>query len=328
VPEGLSRPREGLVPRAKRSNILTVDVEDWFHILETDDAPRRELWDSLDSRVERNTDRLLELFAEGGAHATFFVVGWVATRFPALVKRIAAAGHEVASHSFWHEVVRRHDAQSFRADLVASRRVLEDLTGAPVEGFRAAGNSMTPATAWAFDEIVAAGFHYDASLCPAASSHGGFPSPFRGPHLLRCSRGELLEIPTATVGFGSRRIPYAGGGYLRLFPWLFLRASIGIDNACGRPSNVYVHPREVDPDQPRMPLGRKRRFKYYVGLRTTERKLRRLLEHYRWIGARRWIAENRPCFLGSVLDVRELAAGTRPDLSPGQAPPPPLLARG
>ncbi len=310
-------------------NMLTVDVEDWFHILEADGtAPAREAWPGLESRVEANSARLLDCFAGAGAHATFFVVGWIAARHPGLVRRIADAGHEIASHSFWHEVVRRHDRASLAADLAASRKLLEDLSGQAVEGFRAAGNSITPAEAWAFDSIFAAGFRYDASLCPARSSHGGFPSPFRGPHLVRCAAGELVEIPSASIGFGRWRVPYAGGGYLRLFPGWLVRLAIALDNSAGRPSNIYVHPREVDIDQPRLALPALRRFKYYVGLATTERKLSALLRRGRWIGVRRWIAERRPDLYGKVLDVRELAARAQPAPDPALVPPSPSLALG
>ncbi len=309
-----------------KTNILTIDVEDWFHVLETDDAPPREHWNNLESRVERNTDRLLELLEEGSANATFFVVGWVARRFPDLVRRVAAAGHELASHSFWHEVVGRHDAESLRAELRVSKQVLEDIAGVAVEGFRAPGNSITPADAWAFEEIAAAGYRFDSSLSPAISSHGGFPSPFRGPHLLRWEGGELIEIPCATFGLGRWRVPYAGGGYLRLFPWPLLRAAIAADNAMGQPARVYVHSRELDVDQPRMPLSTKRRFMYYVGLRTTERKLRAMMRLYRWVGVGSWVAENRSQLRGKVLDVREMVAHARPNPDPRRVPPLPPAA--
>ena len=312
--------------RARPTHIFTVDVEDWFHILESDEAPERERWALLESRVERNTDRLLELLARADARATFFTVGWIALRHPELVKRIAAAGHEVASHGFWHEVVRRHDAASFAADLAASKKLLEDLTGQAVEGYRAAGNSITPADAWAFDAILEQGYRYDASLCPAVSSHGGFPSPYHGPHLVRSAAGTLVEIPSATVGLGGRRIPYAGGGYLRLFPYAFLRLCMGIDRGLGRPSNLYVHPREIDPGQPRLALPPLRRFKYYVGLRGTGRKLEKLLARYRFIGCRQWIRERRPAVIGRVLDVRELAARAAPRPDPARVPPTPPVA--
>ncbi len=305
-----------------RTHILTVDVEDWFHILEADAAPERQRWDELESRVERNTERLLELFAQTGASATFFVVGWVAMRHPELVRRIAAAGHEVASHSFWHEVIRRHDVASFTADLRASKQLLEELSGQKVEGFRAAGNSITRSESWAFDVLVESGFGYDASLCPGTSSHGGFPSAPPAPHRLLCRAGSLIEIPMSTVGAGSWRRPYAGGGYLRLLPYGVVKAGIALEEGAGRPANLYVHPREIDPEQPRMPLPRKRRFKYYVGLRGHEAKLERLLSEYRFIGVRQWIRERRPEILGHTLDLRGLPP-VRPAPDPARIPPPP-----
>ncbi len=308
---------------SRTPNIFTIDVEDWFHILESDQAPERARWDALESRVVRNTDRLLALLAETGTQATCFVVGWLAARHPDLVRRIAAAGHEIASHSYWHEVVRRHSRASFAADLRASRSLLEDLSGRPVEGFRAAGNSITRADAWALEEVARAGYLYDASLCPAYSSHGGFASAPTAPHLIRTAAGTLIEIPSATLGIGRFRLPYAGGGYLRLFPYALLRAAIGLEAARHRPTNLYVHPREIDPGQPRMPLPRLRRFKYYVGLETTERKLRRLLSRSRYVSVRRWIAERRPDLLGRELDLRALCSGSEPDPDPARVPPDP-----
>jgi len=302
-------------PTARADNIFTVDVEDWFHILEVEGGLTRDQWPSLESRVVANCEALLELLAAAGARATFFVVGWVAQRHPALVRRIAAAGHEIASHSFWHEVIRNHDRASLSADLAGSKRLLEDLGGRAVRGFRAPGGSITPQTAWAFDAIVEQGYGYDASLCPGYSSHGGFPSPYRGPHRVRCQAGELAEIPSATVGLGRRRLPYAGGGYLRLLPYAVIRACIRADNRSGRPTNIYVHPREIDPGQPRMKLSPARRFKYYVGLRSTRGKLESLLREHRFVSAGDWLDAHGDSLASSVLDVRAAAA-------PGAASPP------
>ncbi len=304
-------------------NILTVDVEDWFHILDVEGGYTRDDWSDLSSRVAANTQRLLDLFGESGTRATFFVVGWVAWRHPELVKGIAAAGHEVASHSFWHEILHRHDHASLAADLQGSKRLLEDLTGAPVRGFRAPGGSVTAETAWAFDVIAEQGFAYDASLCPGYSSHGGFDSPYLGPHKVRCEAGELVEIPSSTLGFGRRRIPYAGGGYLRLLPYSLIRAAIAHDNRRGRPVNVYVHPREIDVSQPRMQLPLRRRFKYYVGLATTERKLRALLRDHAFVSAWEWIERCAPQIEDRVLDVRAQAAAAPPRPDPDRVPPAP-----
>jgi polysaccharide deacetylase family protein (PEP-CTERM system associated) len=291
-------------------NILTVDVEEWFHILEFEGGPTRDDWAGLESRVEANTDALLAIFDEVGAKATCFVVGWVAERHPRLVRRIADAGHEVASHSFWHEVVANHSRASLAEDLAASRKLLEDLSGRPVLGFRAPGGSITRASAWALDLVAEAGFTYDSSLNPGHSSHGGFATPHVGPHRLRTAAGELFEIPWTTVGVAGRRIPFAGGGYLRLFPYRLIDACIGVENRAGRPANVYVHPREIDPDQPRMALPWKRRFKYYVGLRSTAAKLRRLLRAHRFVGAARWIEAHGDRLARGVFDVAALAGET------------------
>jgi polysaccharide deacetylase family protein (PEP-CTERM system associated) len=284
-------------------NILSVDVEDWFHILEAETAPDAASWPSLASRVEANTDALLATFEETGARATFFVVGWIAERHPGLVARLARAGHEIASHSWWHEVVHRHDRASFAADVGATRRRLEDLSGTPVRGFRAPGHSITPATAWAFDVLCEQGYAYDSSLCPGVSSHGGYPSPFEGPHRVRCNAGELAEIPSSTASVAGRRIPYAGGGYLRLFPYAVIRACLRADNAAGRPANVYVHPREIDPEQPRLELPWTRRFKYYVGLAGAHDKLRRLLREHRFTTATGWLDAHGATLAGRMLDV-------------------------
>jgi len=307
------------------ANILTVDVEDWFHVLEADRAPDRAAWTHLDSRVERNTETLLALFEREAVRATFFVVGWVAWRHPRLVQRIAAAGHEVASHSFWHEVMGRHHRHSLREDVGAARKLLEDLSGTPVKGFRAPGGSITPETAWVFDVLAEAGYEYDSSLCPGFSSHGGFPSPWHAPHRVRCNAGELAEIPSSTFGLGRRRLPYAGGGYLRLLPGAAIRALIALDNRSGRPANVYVHPREIDPDQPRMTLAPLRRFKYYVGLRSTERKLASLLARFRFVPAGEWLQTHGDTLRTRLLDVRSQAAEGGADADPETRPPSPSV---
>ena len=284
-------------------NILTVDVEEWFHILEVEGGYTRADWPGLESRVEANTDALLALFAETGTKATCFVVGWVAERHPQLVRRIAEAGHEVASHSFFHEVTARHSRATLAEDLTSSRKLLEDLAGQPVAGFRAPGGSITDATAWALEVVAEAGFAYDASLNPGHSSHGGFATPHFGPHRLHTASGDLWEIPWTTVGLAGRRLPFAGGGYLRLLPYELIRACAGIEQRAGRPINVYVHPREIDPDQPRMALPWKRRFKYYVGLRSTERKLRALLRELRFVAARTWLDRYGATIADRVFEV-------------------------
>jgi len=303
-------------------NILTVDVEDWYHILEVKDGFVRNEWDGLESRVVANTERLLELFAEASCLATFFVVGWIASRQPGLIRRISEAGHELGCHSFWHELIGHHTRASLAADLEYAKKLVEDLSGTAVLGFRAPGGSITPETAWALEVVAEQGFAYDSSLCPGYSSHGGFASPYFGPHRIRCTAGELVEIPTSTTGVGRYRMPYAGGGYLRLLPLPLLQLAIALDNRAGRPANLYVHPREIDPEQPRMALPLKRRFKYYVGLSSTERKIRSLLRTHRFQPAGQWIADHDEVTRGRVLDVRHLSS-VGPSPRAALVPPPP-----
>ena len=304
-------------------NILTIDIEDWFHILDADGGYTRRDWGSLPSRVERNTERLLAIVDEAGAVATCFVVGWVARRFPTLVRRISEAGHELASHSYWHEVIPCHTRDTLAQDLGHSRELLEDLSGRKVEGFRAPGGSLTPGCAWAFDVLLEQGYRYDSSLSPGYSSHGGYPSPFTSPHRIRCENGELFEIPTSTVDLGLRRIAYAGGGYLRLFPYALVAACIRRDNRAAVPANIYLHPREIDPDQPRMELSWMRSFKYYVGLESAEAKIRRLLRDHRFVSIEAYLADCGEALSDRVLDVRAEARAAEPAPDPDLVPPPP-----
>jgi polysaccharide deacetylase family protein (PEP-CTERM system associated) len=229
----------------------------------------------------------------------------------------------LASHSYWHELLRYHDRQSLSADLARSKKLLEDLSGSAVNGFRAPGTSMARESAWAFDVILEQGFRYDSSISPGYSSHGGFASPFFSPHWVRCPAGELIEVPISTVGIGSRRIPYAGGGHLRLLPYFLIRHLITSDNRSGRPANVYVHPREIDLDQPRMQLSPVRSFKYYVGLKGTEAKMRALMRDFRFVSIGAWLDEMGGALGDRVLDVRESAVSESRRLDPNRIPPPP-----
>ena len=310
------------MPKAMSDNIMTVDVEDWFHILEVEGGYARQDWSGLEARVEANTEVLLQLLSSGGAKATFFVVGWVATQHPELIRRVSDAGHEIASHSFWHEVTDRHTRDSLAGDLSGSKKLLEDITGQEVVGFRAPGGSIRPDCAWAFDVLCEQGYRYDASICPGVSSHGGYPSPFSGPHRIQCNAGYLDEIPSSTTPLGARRIPYAGGGYLRLFPYPLIRHCIGRDNQQGNPATVYVHPREIDTEQPRMDLPLIRRIKYYVGLASTAAKLSSLLDEHSFVSARTFIERHADRWENQILDVRQEAL-TDPLPNPTLVPPPP-----
>lgn len=306
------------------THILTVDVEDWFHLLEVKGGYSPSDWDSLPSRVVDNTERLLALFEAHRFQATFFFIGWIAERNPSLVRRIADAGHEVASHSYWHELVARHDRVSFRQDLERSRKALEDITGERVRGFRAPGFSITPETAWAFELIVEQGFTYDSSLWPGRSIYGGFTTPLDGPHLLRCAAGDLIEIPASTRVLGLP-LPYSGGGYLRLLPEWLIRVCIQANGRRGIPTALYVHPRDFDDKQPRIQLPAVRTFRSYVGLASAQRKLRGLLGRFHWTSASAWIEKHGASARARLLDVRSAtaASGAASDAARIAPSPPP-----
>jgi len=303
-------------------HILTVDVEDWFHLLEVRGGYSYADWEQLPSRVVASTERLLEIFEEHRVRATFFFIGWVAARNKDLVRRIAEAGHELGSHSYWHELLARHDRPSLERDLEVSRKVIEDASGMAVRGFRAPGFSMTRDSAWAFDLILRQGFEYDSSIWPGHPSYGGFETRFASPFRIRCAGGDLVEIPASTRVRGLP-LPYSGGGYLRLLPERLIRACIESNAKRAIPTALYVHPRDFDAEQPRIPLSLARKFRSYVGLSNAERKLRTLLGAFAWTSAGSWIDEHAHSISDRVLDVRDLVASTNPTADPERVPPPP-----
>jgi len=264
-------------------NGLSIDVEEWWHILNLPSSPPPERWSALPATVEANTHHLLQILAEAGTRATFFVLGWVARQYPALVRSIHDGGHEVACHGDMHELCYEQGAAVFETDLRRARSTLEDVIGAAVLGYRAPGFSILATTPWAFEVIQRVGFLYDSSIFPAPRQHGGISEAPRDPFTMKLASGaELVEFPMTVAQWGRLRIAYAGGGYLRLFPYALIRAGIRRANAAGRPACVYVHPREIDPDHPRMEMGLARRFRSYVNLRSTEPKLLRLLADFRF----------------------------------------------
>lgn len=273
-------------------NILTVDVEDWFHILEVEGTPDLEAWSGLESRVQRGTERLLSLFDEAGAKVTWFFLGWVGERHPKLVEQVARAGHEVACHGYAHQLVYTQSPQEFGQDLRRAKAILEDASGAEVQGYRAPGFSITPATPWAFEEIAAAGFRYDSSVFPGSRGHGGLPGAPLAPYRIDTPGGTLSEVPVSVVALGPKRLCFFGGGYLRLTPYPLIKAMTGLVNLRGRPVVYYVHPREVDLGHPRLEMSALRRFKSYVNLDTTEAKLRALVRDQRLGTMRSWLLEH------------------------------------
>lgn len=259
--------------------VLSIDVEDWFHILALPESPDLSQWERLPSRVEQNFRRLLVLLSEKGATTTCFFLGWVAERYPHLVREAIASGHEIASHGYSHRLVYSMTPQEFREDALRARLLLEDISGAPVCGFRAPGFSVTPAVPWFFRELEAAGYRYDSSVFPAAREHGGWKEANADPYIV-ADTDALIEFPVTTVRVLGRRFCAFGGGYLRLLPESVVLLLSRKVLSQGSPVIFYIHPREIDPKQPRLPMSVRRRFKCYVNLETTARKLQRLLDEF------------------------------------------------
>lgn len=272
-------------PRVARSpllNAMTVDVEDYFQVQAFADVISRNSWDTLPRRVERNTGRLLDILAEAGSKATFFTLGWVAERHPQLVRRIVAEGHELASHGFDHRRADKQTPAEFRADVVRTKRLLEDTGGTAVRGYRAPTFSIGPKNRWAFDVLAEAGYSYSSSVYPIAHDLYGSPESSRAP--FREERSDIVEIPLSTVRLFGRNFPCSGGGYFRLLPYaISCRAMRRVNSADGLPCIFYLHPWEIDPDQPRQERAPwKSRFRHYTNLSRTEARLKRLLRDFPW----------------------------------------------
>lgn len=263
-------------------NAMTVDVEDWYHILDSPSAPPLDRWEELPSRLERNLSQLLDALKEDGARATFFWLGWLAHRHGALVRRCVNDGHEVASHGYGHVLAYKVGPKAFLEDMVLAKKILEDTIGQEVCGFRAPGFGITESTGWAFDAIRQAGHRYDASIFPAARGHGGIRQAIIGPHAIPTPSGPLLECPMSVVQMMGRRLCLFSGGYLRLAPVALIQWGIRRLHRAGQPAVVLVHPREIDLDQPRLDLPLARRFKCYVNLRSTMKKMRWLCRNYKF----------------------------------------------
>lgn len=275
------------------TNILSVDVEDWFHVLDVPSAPRIEEWDSLPSRVEMNFRKLLELFARHQVHATCFFLGCVAERFPYLVQEAVTQGHEVASHGYSHTLAYEMSPKEFLYDIRRAKEILEDAAGQAVIGYRAPGFSATEQTPWFFEKIIEAGYRYDSSVFPARRGHGGLASSPCEPYAIQgCLEQTLIEFPISVVNLLAARLCLFGGGYLRLFPWWLIKAATYQVMNAGRPVIFYVHPREIDPNHPRLPMNTLRAFKYYVNLETTKAKLDRMLKEFTVSTFRQYLEEH------------------------------------
>lgn len=263
-------------------NAMSVDVEEYFQVSAFERHIDRDAWDSLPPRVERNIDRILALFSGRGVKATFFFLGWIAERHPELVRRVVAEGHELASHGWSHVRVTQQNPDEFRADVIRTRKLLEDIGGVPVIGYRAASYSIGRDNLWALDVLQETGHLYSSSIYPIRHDLYGMPEAPRFP--FHPKGGTLLEVPVTTVEFGGRKFPCGGGGYFRLLPYGVFRWGLSRVNEHDRQSGVfYFHPWEIDPDQPRQEnIGFKTRIRHYLNLSRMEARLARLLADFRW----------------------------------------------
>ncbi|MFC1475728.1 XrtA system polysaccharide deacetylase [Candidatus Zixiibacteriota bacterium] len=271
--------------------IFTIDVEDWFHILGANQTPSIRQWDTLPSRVEANFRRLLAIFDEKGIRTTCFFLGWIAEKYPHLVKEALDAGHDLAAHGYGHRLAYEMDEREFRADAAKSKKIIEDLAGRPVNGFRAPGFSVTASTPWFFAALAEAGFAYDSSVFPATRGHGGYPTDRLGPHWVGNGAQGIVEFPISVTKLWGKRMCFFGGGYLRAFPYYLIKKKATEVLADNRPVIFYIHPREIDLSQPRLPLSPRRRLKSYLNLKSTEIKLRNLLTDFEWMTIAEYLNE-------------------------------------
>lgn len=274
------RQGESMTP-ARQTNAMTLDVEDFFQVAAFEGLIDPQSWDSYPLRVDRNTRRVMALFAERGIKATFFLLGWVAERLPQLVRDIAAEGHELANHGYAHARVNSQSRAAFRSDIRHAKALIEDLSGTAVQGYRAPSYSIDVTTPWAHDEIAEAGHRYSSSVYPVRHDLYGMPDAPRFPY--RCASG-LTEIPITTLRLGGRNWPIGGGGYFRLLPYLLYRqALLRFNQQEKSPGLFYFHPWEIDPDQPRPAgAGFRSRFRHYLNLERMESRVSQLLEDFHW----------------------------------------------
>lgn len=277
--------------------IFTIDVEDWFHILDLPSAPEKANWDALPSRVERNFMHLLDILSETDTRATCFFLGWVADRFPHLVREAVSRGHEIASHGNEHRLAFEMTPGEFFEDARLSKKIIEDASCKPVLGYRASGFSMTEETPWFFDKLIEAGYRYDSSVFPAPRGHGGLKNGQYAPYRV----GDFVEFPISVDQIVGQPICFFGGGYLRLCPYPLVKVMTRRVLKQGRPVIFYIHPREIDLEQPRLPMGWKRRFRTYVNLASTEGKIRKLLSQFEMITFKELLETE---FKGSPMDSK------------------------
>lgn len=262
-------------------NAMTIDVEDYFQVSAFENTIRPADWSSKVPRVENNTHRLLDLFAEHNTKATFFILGWVAERFPAMIRRIVEEGHEIASHGMMHQRASAQTPEEFRADILTSKKLLEDTGGCEIIGYRAPSFSFTRNNEWVYPALVEAGYKYSSSVYPVVHDHYGIPD---APRFRYNPIDAIDEIPLSTLTLASKNIPISGGGYFRLYPYFLTRWAIQrFTDTTTSPYIFYLHPWEIDPDQPRMAnINFKTRFRHYLNLKRVESRMKALLTDFEW----------------------------------------------
>ena len=271
--------------------IFSVDVEDWFHILDLPHNPDISEWDRLPSLVEKNLITLLDLFDSKGVKVTCFFLGWVAEKFPRLVKEASSRGHEIASHGYTHQLLFEMTPQAFFEDALKSKHMLEDIIGQPIYGYRASGFSVTEKTPFFFEELTRAGYRYSSSIWPGIRGHGGMQTNQFAPHYIRDNSSSIIEFPISLEKIFGLPICFFGGGYLRLFPFSLIQMMSHKVLKDNRPVIFYVHPREIDPNHPRLSMNLKRKFQTYFNISTTEKKIKRIIDTFSLISFQKYIAK-------------------------------------
>ncbi len=261
-------------------NALTVDVEDYYHVAGFEQCVDRSCWDRFESRIVASTHKVLDALEQATTRGTFFVLGWVAERYPELVRAIHGAGHEIGCHSFWHRLVYEQTPEEFRQDLRQARDVLQAIIGEPVVAYRAPCFSITHRSLWALDILIEEGFLFDSSIYPTIHHRYGMAGAPLGPHCLLRPGGAIREFPLPVYRRLGFPLPIGGGGYFRLYPYFFTRRGLDAINRAGRPFACYLHPWELDPEQPRLAPGRLNAFRHYVNLHRTEMRLANLLRDF------------------------------------------------
>jgi len=260
-------------------NALTIDVEEWYHVCGVEQSLPRSQWTSFESRVEMETHKMLKLLSDAQVKATFFILGYVADKVPQLIKEIDGEGHEIATHGFCHKLIYRQKKEEFEQDILRSIFLLEDLTGKKIIGHRAASFSVTKDTYWALDILSSCGIQYDCSIFPIHNPRYGIPEAPQFPYEIRPG---LMEFSPSTITIGGANLPFSGGPYFRIPPYAFTKMAIESINKQGKPAQIYIHPWEIDPDQPKLNIRFDRRFTHYANIRSTAQKLKTLFKDFKF----------------------------------------------